>query len=161
MWLLLYETTECVLNIFAHPSLQHLQGSSRSLVRRIGSSLPIDTGRRLYVRVSTHTQYYTHKMHTGAKKTTFYPEIPKNLVKNEVLKMWILTKMRFWKCEFCQKWGFENVNFVKNEILKMWILWKMRLWKCEFCQKWDFENVNLVKNEILKMWISWKVWIFG
>ena len=27
--------------------------------------------------------------------------------------MWILWKMWFWKCEFCEKWDFENVNFVK------------------------------------------------
>ena len=40
--------------------------------------------------------------------------------------MWILWKMSLWKCEFCQKWDFENVNFVK---------------------KWDFENVNF--------WINW------
>ena len=39
------------------------------------------------------------------QKSTFYPEITKNLM--------------FEKCEFCEKWGFENVNFVKNEILKM------------------------------------------
>ena len=69
----------------------------------------------------------------------------------------ILWKMRLWKCEFCEKWDFENVNFVK-----------IRFWKCEFWQKWDFENlnfgkkwdfesVNFGKNEILKMWISWKV----
>ena len=29
--------------------------------------------------------------------------------------MWILSKMRIWKCEFCQKWDFEHVNF--------WINW--------------------------------------
>ena len=71
--------------------------------------------------------------------------------------MWILWKISFWKCEFCQKWDFENVNFVKNETLKLWILWKVRLWKCEFCEKWDFETVNFVKNDILKLWISWKM----
>ena len=65
--------------------------------------------------------------------------------------------MRFWKCEYYEKWNFENVNFVKYEILKLWILWKMRLWKCEFCEKWDFEIVNFVKNEILEMWILWKM----
>ena len=64
--------------------------------------------------------------------------------------MWILWKMRRWKCEFCEKWDFENVICVKNDILKMWILWKIRFWKCEFrtngrflpqCAmsgKWDF-----------------------
>ena len=40
--------------------------------------------------------------------------------------------MRFWKCEFYEKWDFENLNFVKNEILKMWILRKVRFSKCEF-----------------------------
>ena len=54
--------------------------------------------------------------------------------------------MRFWKCEFCEKWDFENVNFVENEILKMWILRKIRLWNCEFCEKWDFQNVNFSIN---------------
>ena len=34
-----------------------------------------------------------------------------NFVKNDALKMWILSKMRFWKCEFCQKWGFQSVHF--------------------------------------------------
>ena len=38
--------------------------------------------------------------------------------------MWILWKMRLWKC-----------NFVKNYAVEMWILWKMRLWKCEFLDK--------------------------
>ena len=62
-----------------------------------------------------------------------------NLVKSNTLKMWILWKMRFWKCEFCQKCEFENVNFVKNENLKMWIFSKMRFWKCEFLDKmWIF-----------------------
>ena len=35
--------------------------------------------------------------------------------KNEILKIWILWKMRLWWCEFCEKWGFQNVNF--------WINW--------------------------------------
>ena len=83
------------------------------------------------------------KSFTLGQKPTFYPEITK--------------KLMFEKCEFCEKWDFENVNLVKNEtlevwifwkneILKMWILWKMRLWKCEFCEKWDFENVNFVEK---------------
>ena len=38
-----------------------------------------------------------------------------NFVKNEILEMWILSKIRFWNCEFCQKWDFHNVNF--------WINW--------------------------------------
>ena len=53
-----------------------------------------------------------------------------NCVKNETLKLWILSKMCLWKWEFCQKWCFKTVNLVKNEIFKMWILWKMMLWNC-------------------------------
>ena len=34
-----------------------------------------------------------------------------NLVKNEILKMWILPKMRFWKCEFSKNRDFQSVNF--------------------------------------------------
>ena len=48
-----------------------------------------------------------------------------NFDKNVILKMWILSKMRFWTCEF----------FIK-----------MRFQKCEFCQKWEFENVNFRIN---------------
>ena len=29
--------------------------------------------------------------------------------------------LMFEKCEFCEKWDFENVNFVENEIFEMWI----------------------------------------
>ena len=49
-----------------------------------------------------------------------------NFLKNEILKMWILWKIRLWKCDF------ENVNFMKIETLKMWILGKMIFSKCEF-----------------------------
>ena len=38
---------------------------------------------------------------TLGQKPTLYPEITKNLM--------------FEKCEFREKWDFENVNFVKNE----------------------------------------------
>ena len=41
---------------------------------------------------------------TQAQKSTFYPEINKNLM--------------FEKCEFCEKSDYKNVNFVKNETLK-------------------------------------------
>ena len=56
--------------------------------------------------------------------------------------MWILWKMRLWKCEFCENWDFRIVNFVKNETSEMWILWKMRFQKGEFCKNWDFQCVN-------------------
>ena len=47
-----------------------------------------------------------------------------NFVKNETLEMWILWKMRFWYCEFCEKKTF-----------KMWILSKMRFSNHEFLDK--------------------------
>ena len=86
-----------------------------------------------------------------------------NFLKIEIFILWFPWKIRFSKCEFCQKWEFQNVNFVKNEIIKMWILRKLwflrsqfcknwifgiwisrKLWfqKCEFCRKRDFQNVN-------------------
>ena len=34
-----------------------------------------------------------------------------NFVKSDTFKMWILSKMRLWKCEFCQKWYFQNLIF--------------------------------------------------
>ena len=37
-------------------------------------------------------------------------------------ELWILWKLRFQKCEFCEKWDFRNVNFVEIEISEMWIL---------------------------------------
>ena len=33
----------------------------------------------------------------------------------------------FEKCEFCEKWDFENVNFVKNDIFVMIEISKMRI----------------------------------
>ena len=49
-------------------------------------------------------------MHTGAKNNI----LSRNSLKFDDGKMWILSKLRFWKCEFCQKWDFENVNFWMN-----------------------------------------------
>ena len=70
---------------------------------------------------SLYSSLYVTLGHLG-KKLTFNPEITKILlfencefVKNETLKMWILWKMRHWKCELRKKWDNENVNFVKNE----------------------------------------------
>ena len=48
-----------------------------------------------------------------------------NFVKNETLKLWILWKIRLWKCEFCEKSVSENVKFAK---------------------KWDLEIVNFVNS---------------
>ena len=49
--------------------------------------------------------------YTLGQKTTFYLEIT-NTKNFHVWKMWILWKLRLWKCELCEKWNFENVNFV-------------------------------------------------
>ena len=45
-----------------------------------------------------------------------------NFVKKWDSETWILWKMRFQYCEFCEKWDFRNVDFVKNEFSDMWIL---------------------------------------
>ena len=66
---------------------------------------------------------YISSRHTGAKpnflsKNSLEFDVWKNVNfgENEILNMWILRKMRFWKSDFGQKWDFENVNFVKYEI---------------------------------------------
>ena len=66
--------------------------------------------------------------------------------------MWFLWKLIFWKCDFCEKWDFENVNFFlkKMSFYKMWICKKNVSVKCDFCEKWVFENVNFVKNVSVK-----------
>ena len=64
-----------------------------------------------------HTDYWGKKQHFIQKFPRIWCLKNVNFVKNETLKMWILSRMRLWKCEFCQK---------------------MRHWKCEFCQKMRF-----------------------
>ena len=61
-----------------------------------------------------------------------------NFVKNEILKMWILSKMKIQNYEFCQNWKFKNLNFVKNEIWKMWIFGILQCSKYEFLYKSGF-----------------------
>ena len=56
---------------------------------------------------------------TLGQKPTFYSEIPLILI---VFKIWILWRLRFQKCEFCENWDFKIVNFVKKEIAERWIL---------------------------------------
>ena len=66
--------------------------------------------------LNLHSQHFTNsncihsKLHTGAK-THF---LSRNSLDFGSSKMWILWKMRFQKCEFCENWDFRNVNFVKN-----------------------------------------------
>ena len=71
--------------------------------------------------------------------------------------MWILWKKWLWKCEFCEKWDFENVNFVKSEIFTMWTLWKVRFSQCDFLKKWGFfapvwKIILLLTNFLLIIW---------
>ena len=77
---------------------------------------------------------YASYDHTLGQKHAFYPKIPKNLILE--------------KCEFCEKWDFENVNFVKNQIFKMWILSKWNISKC------DFFNVIFWINGKMTKWNS-------
>ena len=79
-----------------------------------------------------------------------------NFVKNEVLKWWILCKMRFWNCEFG-----------KNEILKLWILSKMIVSKCEFWinsgflpqYRWYWCFLGSLRHSFIFQWMSWRVYI--
>ena len=76
------------------------------------------------VRINTYTQNITknfskyiklyrklrvRKAHWG-KNQLFIQKLPRiwclknvNFVQNETLKLWILWKMKLWKCEFCEK----------------------------------------------------------
>ena len=91
----------------------------------------------IFFRIFIYMIYIIFKLrslpigHTGAKTNFLF----RNYQEFDGWKMWILWKMIFWKCEFCEKWDFESVNFVKNEILKVWILSKVRLWNWEFLEK--------------------------
>ena len=77
----------------------------------IGSGIPemktIMRGVVLKVRNFSKIMFHTS---TSAKTNFLY----RNSLDFDVSKMWILWKMRFQKCEFCENWDFENVNFVKN-----------------------------------------------
>ena len=93
----------------------------------------------LFPHFSSHFSKY---ILTCFRFTNFFKTLWKrNFGENHTLKMWILWKNRYQKCEFC--W--------KNHFLKLWILWKNRYQKCEFCWKSHFENVIFVKNHTLKM----------
>ena len=54
--------------------------------------------------------------------------------------------MRFWKCEFRQKWDFETVNFLKIEIFQMWFLDKMWI----FAPVWMSEKIYDIFSSSLK-----------
>ena len=72
----------------------------------------------------------------------------------------IFVKIGLLKCDFCEKWYFENAIFMKNGLLK-----------CDFYEKSDFENaifvkycgfknVNFTKNAILEIWTSLNMWFW-
>ena len=61
-------------------------------------------------------------------------------------ELWILWKMWFQKCEFCQKWYFRKVNFVK----KNWDFQCVNFWiKCGFFPQcasgWFLFHVHLTE----------------
>ena len=66
--------------------------------------------------------------------------------------MWILWKMRFSKCEFCQKWDFEIVNFVKQwdfQNVNFWINWGFLL-QCGFYYTWKLAGLMVASLKRLK-----------
>ena len=50
--------------------------------------------------------------------------------------------MRFWKCEFGEKWDFKNVNLVKSEFSKYEFLDKLRI----FAPVWRRSIKGIAKN---------------
>ena len=68
------------------------------------------------------------------------------------LKNVIFAQHGHLKCEFCEKFDFENVNYanyVKNVCISK---------NVTFAQNCDFENVNFLKYVIFNMWIfGWNV----
>ena len=142
-----------------------------SVFLNIAPSLPILLLRGPYVsflfarwryhRTCQCYQLYLYNSAHKDKNQFFIQEFPwfwhfnnVNFVKNEILELWVLWKLRCKKCEFCEKWDFRNVNFVIIEISEMWIeisemwiLWKLRFQKCEFCENCGFSE----------MWILWKL----
>ena len=78
--------------------------------------------------------------HIGAKTFLF---LSRNYQEFDVWKMWILWKMGFWNCEFCEKWDFEIVNFFEKCDFDNVPIQNIYLDAC-------IKNVNFVKNGILK-----------
>ena len=84
--------------------------------------------------------------------------------------------MWLWKCDFCEKWDFDNaifceqwdfehVSFVKNVILKVQFLWKMWFWNSIYAKNvilnmWFLWNVILKMRFLWKMWCLWKMWFW-
>ena len=90
----------------------------------------------------TKLEYLNRKNHTMGQNHNFCRQF--DLILTFQI-MWILWKMRFWNCEFWEKWGFE-ITIVKNEILKL-----------RFLRKMSFCNVIFVKIAILKIRFQWKM----
>ena len=113
--------------------------------------------------------------HTGAK-TNF---LSRNYQEFDVWKMWILWKMRLWKCEFYEKGDFQNVNVWTNcvfcpiVITVFWknspgkwsrlFLWNFPLffrprWSCGQWQRGRHERENFVfpSNFQHQQWSFWR-----
>ena len=59
--------------------------------------------------------------------------------------MWILRKMIFWKCKFCQKWDFRNVNFF--DFCPVWLLVFPDFWKKSHIENSNFTKFTFVKSQ--------------
>ena len=86
----------------------------------------------------------------------------RNYQEFDVWKMFILWKMRVWKCEFCGKWDFQNVNF--------WIfapVWERERdkWKVSTCTDGNgnavvtFLSINCSGNSLLYFMDHMRVWV--
>ena len=62
-------------------------------------------------------------------------------VQNVILKMWILSKMWFWKCEFCQTKFLRKCTLLWSK--NQWLLWLFYLlWSLAFLQNiWLIEGI--------------------
>ena len=77
-----------------------------------------------------------------------------NFVKNEIMKLWILWKMRLWNCEFREKW----------DVAKLWIVnrftrtkWDLFWWLFNYCVI-IFHATNLCRRTIRCLGHIHKFW---
>ena len=62
--------------------------------------------------------------------------------------------MKFWKCYFCEKCDFENVNFANNAILKQCISWIIWFLICEFLDKmWILPQCEML-SKYCEFWVK-------
>ena len=128
-WLQALEHQASAGNFFGIAGIIRIIEGFHSLVHLYFSAKPKTNELVCLLTNKTCTSIDSLKNCTLGQKHTFYPKIPGfgyykkcDFWLKLVPSLWILWKMIFSECEFCQKWYFQNVNFVKNETFKMWIL---------------------------------------